>query len=267
LDIGTDEAVPEVSTPPVKADARFHRLKRIRSKKSLVGESIKFHTLEEITHNFSEKQKVGSGGYGDVYRVINNWMERLQGTPGHSSQEINILRLKACVNIALRCVDADRNKRPYIKDIVNELEELESNIKKMPVLSDHQLKDQIHLQRSSDSNVLAVDPMKEISCCLQLTNKTEGSIAFNIKTNQTKYYAEPKRGIISPCSRRYVSVTLRAQEAVSECHDMLPVQSVNVSEGLTSDEITKDFFKKVMMGKVVDVVQLPIVYVARDQLC
>jgi hypothetical protein len=133
------------------------------------------------------------------------------------------------------------------------------------------------LQQSSDSNILAVDPTlelrflfelrKDISCCLQLTNKTDDYIAFNIKTNTTKYYAEPNIGIMPPCSKRYISVTLRAQEAAPpnmQCHDMLLVQSVNVSEGLTSDNVTEDFFKQVMVEKVVDAVKLPIVYITRD---
>ena len=74
-----------------------------------------------------------------------------------------------------------------------------------------------------------------------------------------------------PCSKRYVSVTLRAQVAAPpnmQCHDMLLVQSVNLSKEPTSsdEEITEDFFEKVMMEKAVDVVTRPIVYVARDQL-
>ena len=54
-----------------------------------------------------------------------------------------------------------------------------------------------------------------------------------------------------------------------QCLDMLLVQSVNLSKELAScsdEEITEDFFKKVMTEKVVDVVTRPIVYVARDQL-
>lgn len=52
------------------------------------------------------------------------------------------------------------------------------------------------------------------------------------------------------------------------CQDMLLVQSVNLSKEPTSsvEEITEDFFEKVMTEKVVDVVTRPIVYVARDQL-
>lgn len=30
---------------------------------------LKLQLLEEITNNFSDKHKVGSGGYGNVYRV------------------------------------------------------------------------------------------------------------------------------------------------------------------------------------------------------
>jgi interleukin-1 receptor-associated kinase 1 len=56
---------------------------------------------------------------------------------GYSSQEINMLRVNTCIDIALRCVDTERNKRPYIKDIVNELEELEAKIQKMALSSDH----------------------------------------------------------------------------------------------------------------------------------
>ncbi|OQU79125.1 hypothetical protein SORBI_3008G099232 [Sorghum bicolor] len=190
-----------------------------------------------------------------------------------------MLRVKTCIDIALRCVDTDRNKRPYIKDIVNELEELEAKIQKMTLSSDHSKAVILDQQQSSDSNVLAVDPSlelrflfelrKDISCCLQLTNKTDDYIAFNIKTNRTKYYAEPNIGIMPPCSKRYISVTLRAQETAPpnmQCHDVLLVQSVNVSEGLTSDNVTEDFFKQVMVDKVLDAVKLPIVYITRDHL-
>jgi hypothetical protein len=40
---------------------------------ALVGDNssmdLKFHLIENITNDFSEDQKVGSGGYGDVYKV------------------------------------------------------------------------------------------------------------------------------------------------------------------------------------------------------
>ena len=60
----------------------------------------------------------------------------MQGTPKRLLRETNILQVKTCVDIALRCVNVERNGRPSIKDIVNELEELEAKIKKMTLSSD-----------------------------------------------------------------------------------------------------------------------------------
>ncbi|WVZ97774.1 hypothetical protein U9M48_043287 [Paspalum notatum var. saurae] len=209
--------------------------------------------------------------------VAQDWKTRLQSTSTYSSQEIDILRVKTCVGIALRCVHANRKSRPPIKMIVNELEVLEAEVKKMMSMpSDDQSKDLIE-QRISESNVLAIDPTmelrfafeprKDISCCLQLTNKTDGSIAYNIKINQTKYLAKPSMGIMPPCSKCYISVTLRAQEEAPpnmECHDMFLVQSLDISKEQMTTEITKEFFKKVMVEKLVDTVKLPIVYVALE---
>ena len=60
----------------------------------------------------------------------------MQGTPKRLLRETNIQQVKTCVDIALRCVNVERNGRPSIKDIVNELEELEAKIKKMTLSSD-----------------------------------------------------------------------------------------------------------------------------------
>ena len=50
-----------------------------------------------------------------------------------------------------------------------------------------------------------------------------------------------------------------------QCHVMLHIQSVNVREVLTPDRITEDFFERGMVEKVVDVMTLPIVYVAKKR--
>lgn len=52
----------------------------------------------------------------------------MQAEPGNFSHETDNLGVTRCVDIALRCVDKDRNKRPCIKDVVHELEELEAEI-------------------------------------------------------------------------------------------------------------------------------------------
>jgi hypothetical protein len=69
-------------------------------------------------------------------QVTENWTKSLQAKPGYSSHKIDILGVTSCVDIALRCVDKDRNKRPCIKDIILELEKLEAKIKEMSLPSD-----------------------------------------------------------------------------------------------------------------------------------
>lgn len=212
-----------------------------------------------------------------IQHVCENWKKRLQEMPRHPYKEVGSLQVKKCVQIALRCVEDDRNKRPSLKDVVDELEQLEAEIKKL-LLPSVESNDLI-VQRSCDSNVLAVDPTmelrflfeprKDVSCCLQLTNMTDGFLAFNIKIDKTKYTTQPSKGMIPPCSKRYVSVTLLAQDDAlpsKQCNDMFLVQSANVGKDLTTNEINEDFFKEAMKGKVVDVVKLPIVYVALDQI-
>ena len=82
--------------------------------------------------------------YVPIRQVAQNWKTRLQSTSTYSSQEIDILRVKTCVGIALRCVHANRKSRPPIKMIINELEVLEAEIKKMMSMpSDDQSKDLI----------------------------------------------------------------------------------------------------------------------------
>ncbi|VAH40271.1 unnamed protein product [Triticum turgidum subsp. durum] len=63
--------------------------------------------------------------------VVENWKGRLQPSSEYRSHDIDILRVRTCVEMALRCVDRDREKRPCIEDIVHELEELEAEIKRI----------------------------------------------------------------------------------------------------------------------------------------
>lgn len=59
----------------------------------------------------------------------------------HPSHKIESLQVKKCVEIALRCVVADRNKRPSTQDVVDELEQLEAGIRKLSLASDDECKD------------------------------------------------------------------------------------------------------------------------------
>ncbi|XP_048554083.1 disease resistance protein RGA5-like isoform X2 [Triticum urartu] len=205
-----------------------------------------------------------------IEHVTENWTRRLQEKPGYSSHEIDILRVSTTVEIALRCVARDRNERPSIRDIVHELAELEAKIEKMSLASD--LPKDLTFQRSCNTNIMSVDPptvlrflfelRKEASCCLQLTNKTGGFIAFNILIDENKYSVRPSQGTIPPFYSRHVGVTLRAQEAAPpymRCGDLLLVQSTGVSQDLVIDY--EELFKTAMVNEV----KLRIAYVTLDQ--
>ncbi|XP_037457454.1 uncharacterized protein LOC119328581 isoform X3 [Triticum dicoccoides] len=96
------------------------------------------------------KMMAGNMGYSRCFKmspkefielVSESWTKRLHAKPGYSPYEIDILRLSTCVEVALRCLDADREKRPCVEDIVHELGELESRIKTIMLLPhDHRKK-------------------------------------------------------------------------------------------------------------------------------
>lgn len=98
-------------------------------------------------------------------------------------------------------------------------------------------------------------------------NKSDGFIAFTVKTNKYKYYTLPDKGIMSPWSKRYIVVTMRAHEGTPsdmQCNDMFIVQNTSVSEGLAESDINEQLFAKIA-PEVVDEVKLPIVYVPFHQ--
>lgn len=98
------------------------------------------------------KMLAGNTGYFRCYEMLPKefikfvseiWKKRLQATSGlYSSHETDLLQVHRCAEIALRCVDKDREKRPYVNDIVHELDELEVQIESM-ILHSHGSKDQI----------------------------------------------------------------------------------------------------------------------------
>ncbi|CAM0885764.1 unnamed protein product [Alopecurus aequalis] len=208
-----------------------------------------------------------------IENVTENWERRLaaMSTSIYSSHKEDMLRVKTCVEIALRCVEKERNKRPRIKDIVQELEELEVEIEKM-LLHSKDLTSQA--QTISRSSVLLsfdpslelrflFEPRKIISSCLQLTNITDGFIVFSIITDKRKYCAQPNTGVVPPCSKLYISVTLQAQEETPpnmQCNDMFVVKCAHVKQDHSSDKIAE-----VLEEGKVDTMKLPIVYVATDQ--
>ncbi|XP_019420369.1 PREDICTED: vesicle-associated protein 1-2-like [Lupinus angustifolius] len=109
---------------------------------------------------------------------------------------------------------------------------------------------------------------KQISCSLQLSNKTDSYVAFKVKTtNPKKYCVRPNTGIVMPRSTCDVMVTMQAQKEAPpdmQCKDKFLLQSVKTNDGASPKDISADMFNK-EAGHVVEECKLRVVYVSPPQ--
>ncbi|GJM85666.1 hypothetical protein PR202_ga02138 [Eleusine coracana subsp. coracana] len=110
---------------------------------------------------------------------------------------------------------------------------------------------------------------KQISCSLQLTNKTDEQVAFKVKTTSPKKYCvRPNNGIVPPRSTADVLVTMQTQREAPpdmQCKDKFLVQSAIVGKDVTPKDITGEMFTK-ESGNLVDEVKLKVVYVTPSSI-
>ncbi|KAF2299035.1 hypothetical protein GH714_030125 [Hevea brasiliensis] len=105
----------------------------------------------------------------------------------------------------------------------------------------------------STGELLSIEPLelkfpfelkKQISCSLQLSNKTDNYVAFKVKTtNPKKYCVRPNAGIVLPRSTCDVIVTMQAQKeapAEMQCKDKFLLQSVRTHDGATAKDINAE---------------------------
>ncbi|RWW13937.1 hypothetical protein BHE74_00019355 [Ensete ventricosum] len=129
----------------------------------------------------------------------------------------------------------------------------------------------------SSGELLEIDPLelqfpfelkKQISCSLQLANKSDDYVAFKVKTTSPKKYCvRPNSGVVLPRSTCVVIVTMQAQREAPpdmQCKDKFLVQSVIVDQGPSTKDITTEMFSK-ESGNVVDEVKLRVAYVSPPQ--
>ncbi|KDP39863.1 hypothetical protein JCGZ_03394 [Jatropha curcas] len=129
----------------------------------------------------------------------------------------------------------------------------------------------------STGEILSIEPLelkfpfelkKQISCSLQLSNKTDNYVAFKVKTtNPKKYCVRPNAGIVSPRSTCDVIVTMQAQKEAPpdmQCKDKFLLQSVRTVDGATAKDINAEMFNK-EAGHVVEECKLKVLYVSPPQ--
>jgi hypothetical protein len=126
----------------------------------------------------------------------------------------------------------------------------------------------------STGELLSIEPQelqfpfelrKQISCSLQLQNKTDNYVAFKVKTtNPKKYCVRPNTGVVMPRSTCDVIVTMQAQKEMPldmQCKDKFLLQSVVASPGASAKDVTPEMFNK-ESGHQVEECKLRVVYVA-----
>ncbi|GER28047.1 vesicle-associated membrane protein [Striga asiatica] len=134
----------------------------------------------------------------------------------------------------------------------------------------------INCKKMSSGELLSVEPLemkflfelkKQISCSLQVSNKTDNHVAFKVKTtNPKKYCVRPNTGIVLPRSTCDIVVTMQAQKeapADMQCKDKFLLQSVVANSDATPKDITAEMFNK-EQGNVEEC-KLKVVYVAPRQ--
>ncbi|XP_051146363.1 vesicle-associated protein 1-1-like [Andrographis paniculata] len=129
----------------------------------------------------------------------------------------------------------------------------------------------------SNGELLKIEPLelqfpfelkKQISCSMQLTNKTDKHVAFKVKTtNPKKYCVRPNTEIVGPNSTCEVVVTMQAQKEVPpdmQCRDKFLLQSVIMGPEYAVKDITAEMFAK-DSGNFVDECKLRVAHIPPQQ--
>ncbi|KAM0924346.1 hypothetical protein ACQ4PT_004972 [Festuca glaucescens] len=195
------------------------------------------------------------------------WRERLQQTMCSKSVEGYCKQVKKCLELAFKCVDADRCKRPAIGDIIRTLSETESMTPPEQINLD--MKD-LKLQVEAHPMELLIDvqPLelcfqfmssmklqrkKDISCLLQLNNKGNDRVAFMLVANNPKKFLtkKPLCGVVSPRSTYTLTLIMPKQPQSSHGEDFFTLSNVavggydlrQVNKGSVANEYD-NYFKK-----------------------
>lgn len=105
------------------------------------------------------------------------------------------------------------------------------------------------------------EPNMNISGALQLTNSTNDYFAFRIEMESLQFCILPIKDVVPPRSKCSVTVmTQKRNQAPEHEHSKFTVQSTKVDGGLTAMGINEDVFSVKRMEKVIDNVNVTIVF-------
>ncbi|KAM0831995.1 hypothetical protein ACQ4PT_065172 [Festuca glaucescens] len=214
-------------------------------------------------------------------RWRHRWNKSVTNTP--PAYEKQIIR---CIEIGIMCQSVDPYKRPFISDIMIFFGEIEctnndiSNVVDEPTIgqlnSDSWKDDMLRVEplELTFSNCVNKNNLMPSSCSLELSNNTDGFIAFSIQTTSPlTYCVDPNNDIVPPQSKLSVDITLReatkdhdkevSQYNSKQYSEQFIVRSIKVTEGFATKDINQDMFDK---GKDVDEVYLAVISEAQLQV-
>uniref|UniRef100_A0ACD5X3J8 Uncharacterized protein n=1 Tax=Avena sativa TaxID=4498 RepID=A0ACD5X3J8_AVESA len=199
----------------------------------------------------------------NIKNVLRRWRHRWNKSakcPPLGRQQVN-----TCIELAVRCMAEDSKSRPFIWEIVNQLNNGMESTEDLGSSANESTADQIS---PYEWELLSLDPLElclplELTPrTLELTNERGDHIAFVVHTTnaQCKYRVEPSQGVVPPRSRCGVTVTLLARhKAPVMPMDQLAVRMARVEEGVSADGIDPGTFDA-ETGGMVDEVDLTVVF-------
>ncbi|XP_044410282.1 serine/threonine-protein kinase ATG1-like [Triticum aestivum] len=200
----------------------------------------------------------GCKGVPHKNNVLRRWRHRWNKPP----TSVQYHQVTRCIDMAVQCMQEKPGHRPSISEIIHILSE-PGRMNGNPDEESTYLED----------DMLGIEPLelpfsfknnKEMSWSVRLTNKTKAFFAFNIEKPSKHYTIQPDKGIVKPgYNDCLVKITSQPQECapqVIENADKFIVRSTKVTGDLRDEDITRYIFHEEVPGKVVDEVDILVVY-------
>jgi len=147
--------------------------------------------------------------YCAVVDVCDSWMKRLGESQTHGQLE----QIKVCAQIGIQCSDPNPNNRPPdTKDIIDRLQKVDR-------IQETQESGK-PLQVQPTVLVFDLQPGKLSPCSLQLTNDTDGHVAFKLSTTESVDWSEhftsrlPLYGIVPARSTYTLILTVLERDSI-----------------------------------------------------
>jgi len=216
----------------------------------------------------------GNKGIPDTNEnIIRRWRHRWNKSEKETSPKYHE-QVTKCIEIGSLCQKDDPYARPSISEIMSNFFELESldncrmiahdsaagQIKRSYWEDDMLRVEPLELQFANSGN----DKQLILSCSVELSNDTYSFIAFNIQTTSPLPYSiEPNKDIVKPKTKCSVEITLPAANTQDHNNKKYAtkfiVQSIEVNEDLTTNDLSEEVFGRYISGQHVDEIYLSVI--------